>query len=45
MSHNEEFSDPSNFLHLFVGVIVLLAFPLLPMLVGWYDLLSSYFYL
>ncbi len=40
MSHDEDFSDPSGFLHLLIAVIVLLAFPLLPMLTGWYDLLS-----
>ncbi len=38
--HGEDFTDKSNFFYLFVAIIVLLAFPLLPMLVGWFDLLS-----
>ncbi len=40
MSHDEQFSDPSGFLSLIIAIIVMFAFPLLPMLVGWYDLLS-----
>ena len=39
MSHDESFSDESSFLHLIIAVVVLLAAPLLPMLMGWYNLL------
>jgi hypothetical protein len=41
MSHDENFSDQSSFLHIIIAIIVMLAFPLLPMLTGWYDLLSQ----
>ncbi len=39
MSHDKNFSDESNLLHLVVAIIALLAAPLLPMLMGWYNVL------
>jgi hypothetical protein len=40
MSHDDDFQDSTSFVHLFIAIIALLAFPLLPMLMGWYTLLS-----
>jgi len=41
MSDNEDFKDSSSISHLLVAIIVLFAAPLLPMLMGWYTLLSN----
>lgn len=40
MSDHENFKDPVSKRHLLIGVVVLLAMPLLPMLTGWYKFLS-----
>jgi len=39
MSHDEKFSDESDFLHLIIAVVVFVAMSLLPMLMGWYNIL------
>ncbi len=39
MSEHENFTDPVSKRHLFIALIVLLAMPLLPMLMGWYTAL------
>ncbi|WP_281274927.1 hypothetical protein [Litorilituus sediminis] len=40
MSQNEEFKDSSSKRHLFMILAALVAFPLLPMLMGWYTVLA-----
>jgi hypothetical protein len=40
MSHDENFSDESNFFHLIIAILVLIGMPLLPMLMGWYNILA-----
>jgi hypothetical protein len=41
MSNNEEFKDSTSILHLFAGIIALVFAPLLPMVMGWFTLLSN----
>jgi hypothetical protein len=40
MSHDENFKDSSGWLHLIVALLVFAGMPLLPMLMGWFTLLS-----
>ncbi|MDO6428010.1 MULTISPECIES: hypothetical protein [Thalassotalea] len=40
MSHNENFKDSSSKRHLFAAITVMFAAPLLPMLMGWFTVLS-----
>ncbi|XQW86446.1 hypothetical protein ACOYR1_06905 [Thalassotalea piscium] len=40
MSDHEDFKDSSSFLHLFAFIVALFAAPLLPMLMGWFTVLS-----
>ncbi len=37
----ENFQDSSSIAHLFIAVLVMFAVPLLPMLSGWYTVLSN----
>ena len=39
MSGNEDFKDETSVIHLFIFLVVVLAMPLLPMLMGWYNAL------
>jgi hypothetical protein len=41
MSNNEEFKDSTSISHLFAGLVVLVSAPLLPMVMGWFTLLSN----
>lgn len=41
MSHNEEFKDSTSKRHFFAAIVVLVAAPLLPMVMGWFTLLSN----
>lgn len=40
MSHNDNFKDSSSKRHLFAALTALVAAPLLPMVMGWFTLLS-----
>jgi len=40
MSEDTNFKESSHFGHLFIAVAVALAMPLLPMLMGWFTMLS-----
>ena len=40
MSEDSNFEDSSHFGHLLAAVVVALAMPLLPMLMGWFTMLS-----
>jgi len=40
MSEDTHFEDSSHFGYLLVGIVVTLAMPLLPMVMGWYTMLS-----
>lgn len=40
MSEDTYFEDSSHFGHLIIAVIVAIAMPLLPMVMGWFTLLS-----
>jgi hypothetical protein len=40
MSHNEDFKDSSSKRHLAMILVTLVAMPLLPMLMGWFTILS-----
>ncbi|MBB6544473.1 hypothetical protein [Thalassotalea piscium] len=40
MSHDENFKDSSSFIHLLGALAALFATALLPMLAGWFTLLS-----
>jgi hypothetical protein len=40
MSEDTNFKESSHFGHLFIAVVVALAMPLLPMLMGWFTMLS-----
>jgi hypothetical protein len=39
MSRDQEFKDSVSKRHFFIGLVALLAMPLLPMLMGWYTAL------
>ncbi|MFB0980896.1 MAG: hypothetical protein QMC62_08275 [Alteromonadaceae bacterium] len=41
MSNTEEFKDSTSILHLLVGIVALVSAPLLPMVMGWFTLLSN----
>ncbi|WP_157470776.1 hypothetical protein [Colwellia sp. PAMC 20917] len=41
MSHGEDFKDSSSIFHLLAAIIVLVSAPLLPMVMGWFTLLSN----
>lgn len=38
-SHEEDFKDTTSALNILTVIVVMVAFPLLPMLMGWYTLL------
>lgn len=40
MSEDKNFKEQASKRHLFLAVVVTLAMPLLPMLMGWYTFLS-----
>ncbi|WP_440873882.1 hypothetical protein [Thalassotalea sp. PLHSN55] len=40
MSNHENFKDSSSKRHLFGAILALFAMPLLPMLMGWFTVLS-----
>ncbi|WP_281252986.1 hypothetical protein [Pseudocolwellia agarivorans] len=40
MSEDTNFKESSHFGHLLIATLVALAMPLLPMLMGWYAMLS-----
>jgi len=39
MSDHENFKDSTSFRHFFIALAALFGFPLLPMLMGWYNVL------
>jgi hypothetical protein len=41
MSDNEDFKDSTSKRHLLVAIIALFSAPLLPMVMGWFTLLSN----
>ncbi|MBA6338426.1 hypothetical protein H4J57_14625 [Colwellia sp. BRX8-7] len=41
MSHGEDFKDSSSIFHLLAAIIALVSAPLLPMVMGWFTLLSN----
>jgi hypothetical protein len=41
MSQSEEFADRTSKRHLLIAIIVLVSAPLLPMVMGWFTLLSN----
>ncbi|WP_280636278.1 hypothetical protein [Endozoicomonas sp. G2_1] len=40
MSHHEDFQDSSSLMHLFLALVAMVSMPLLPMLMGWFTVLS-----
>ena len=40
MSHNEDFKDSTGAGQILLTILALVAFPLLPMLMGWFTVLS-----
>ncbi|WP_286265834.1 hypothetical protein [Thalassotalea atypica] len=40
MSGHENFSEKTSKRHLFIATAAMLAFPLLPMLMGWYSIMA-----
>lgn len=40
MSHNEDFKDSTGAGQILLAILALVAFPLLPMLMGWFTVLS-----
>lgn len=37
----DDFKDSSSFVHLFIALLVMFGFPLLPMLMGWFTVLAN----
>lgn len=40
MSHDEDFKDTTGIAQILLAILALIAFPLLPMLMGWFTLFS-----
>ena len=40
MSHHEDFRDSSSLMHLLLALVAMVSMPLLPMLMGWFTVLS-----